>query len=239
MTLVSALNTQTLASSNQVNVETRSAEELAAEEARQQETDFLELLLTQLLNQNPLDPLDTDEFAAQLTRNAILEQGISTNEKLTVTNDHLQTNAENTSLSYVGTTIEASSNFAPVLNGTAFWSYEVLGNADEVTLTFVDENEDIIHEIDGSTTSGINDISFDAAPFNIPEGSPVELVIAARDDQGGAITTRASSYAEIDGVWSDGNNSYLTSGAVSYRLNDILKVSELTLATNQPPTQTP
>ena len=90
MSVISALNTQTLASSNQVEVETKSAQEIATEDAEQQQADFLALLLTQLEVQNPLDPMDTDEFSAQLTRYSILEQGIETNANLTVTNDYLK-----------------------------------------------------------------------------------------------------------------------------------------------------
>ena len=46
-------------------------------------TDFLSLLMTQLTNQNPLDPTDPTEFTSQLATYSGLEQQISMNDTLT------------------------------------------------------------------------------------------------------------------------------------------------------------
>ena len=43
---------------------------------------FLTLLTTQLQNQNPLDPLDTNQFTAQLVQFAGVEQQLKSNEQL-------------------------------------------------------------------------------------------------------------------------------------------------------------
>jgi flagellar basal-body rod modification protein FlgD len=43
---------------------------------------FLKILLTQLENQNPLDPVDTTEFTNQLVAYSSLEQLMTMNEKL-------------------------------------------------------------------------------------------------------------------------------------------------------------
>lgn len=52
-------------------------------------TDFLQLLMTQLANQNPLDPTDPTEFTSQLATFSSLEQQISTNDTLTSISDNL------------------------------------------------------------------------------------------------------------------------------------------------------
>src|SRR5213083_902330 len=44
---------------------------------------FLTLLTTQLKNQNPLDPLDTNQFTQQLVQFAGVEQQLKTNDQLT------------------------------------------------------------------------------------------------------------------------------------------------------------
>lgn len=236
MDVFSVLNSQTVAPSNQAEVETKSKEEIAEEDAQKQKTDFLLLLLTQLENQNPLDPMDTDEYTAQLTRYSILEQGIETNSKLEVANDYLKTNAGNTTLSYLGEDVETSTNTAPVQDGEARWSYVIDGAADEVTLTVLDEDGNAIHEEDGSTSPGAQSFVLDAAALGLDEGAPVELVIAARDDNGGAIESRATAYATVDGIWTDEINTYLTAGDVSFRANDILRVSEKAAPATAPQT---
>lgn len=50
-------------------------------------TDFLKLMMTQLENQNPLDPSDPDEFTSQLATYSSLEQQISMNDTLTTMSD--------------------------------------------------------------------------------------------------------------------------------------------------------
>ncbi len=45
-------------------------------------TTFLQLLTTQLKNQNPLDPLDTNQFTQQLVQFAQVEQQMKSNDQL-------------------------------------------------------------------------------------------------------------------------------------------------------------
>lgn len=52
-------------------------------------TDFLKLLMTQLTNQNPLDPTDPTEFTSQLATYSSLEQQITTNDTLSQMSDSL------------------------------------------------------------------------------------------------------------------------------------------------------
>jgi flagellar basal-body rod modification protein FlgD len=46
-------------------------------------TEFLKLLVTQLQNQDPLNPIDNEQFISQLTAFSSLEQLISINEAVT------------------------------------------------------------------------------------------------------------------------------------------------------------
>jgi flagellar basal-body rod modification protein FlgD len=52
-------------------------------------TDFLKLLMTQLTNQNPLDPQDPTEFTSQLATYSGLEQQINMNSTLTTMSDNM------------------------------------------------------------------------------------------------------------------------------------------------------
>src|SRR5438309_3225555 len=60
---------------------------------------FLTILTTQLKNQNPLDPLDTNQFTQQLVQFAGVEQQLKTNSELAA----LQQSAQSTqALAFVG-----------------------------------------------------------------------------------------------------------------------------------------
>src|ERR1043165_493432 len=86
---------------------------------------FLTLLTTQLQNQNPLDPLDTNQFTAQLVQFAQVEQQLKSNDQL-ATLVSLQQTAQNTSaLEYVGQTVDVDGNTTVLKNGEATWQLSV------------------------------------------------------------------------------------------------------------------
>jgi flagellar basal-body rod modification protein FlgD len=63
---------------------------------------FLTLLTTQLQNQNPLDPLDTNQFTQQLVQFASVEQQLKTNDQLTTLVSLQQTAQSTQALTFVG-----------------------------------------------------------------------------------------------------------------------------------------
>jgi flagellar basal-body rod modification protein FlgD len=87
---------------------------------------FLTLLTTQLQNQNPLDPLDTNQFTQQLVQFASVEQQLRQNDQL-ATLVNLEKTAQSTAaLSYVGYTAVVDGSKAP-FDGTnaAAWTLKV------------------------------------------------------------------------------------------------------------------
>src|SRR6476620_9275793 len=86
---------------------------------------FLTLLTTQLKNQNPMDPLDTNQFTAQLVQFAQVEQQLKSNDQLS-TLVSLQQTAQNTAaLEFVGQTVGVAGATAPLSNGLATWNLNV------------------------------------------------------------------------------------------------------------------
>jgi flagellar basal-body rod modification protein FlgD len=227
MSLFSTLQPQQIIpSANPVN-NGQTSVDVARERAEKEKVDFLNLLLTQLSNQNPLDPMDTDEWTAQLTRYSILEQGIETNENLSVTNDLLRSNTTAASFSYIGKEVEVETNMNVVKDGEATWSYVVEGNPDDVILTVTDENGTRLGEFDGSIGLGVQQFTFDASQLNLAEGAPVYLSIRATEGvDENKLNTRSTAKLKVDGVWSNQDESYLTAGALSFRTSDILKIVE-------------
>src|SRR3989454_7028622 len=67
--------------------------------------DFLQLLTTQLKNQNPLDPLDTNQFTQQLVQFAQVEQQINMNTSLTQLIALQQTAQMTQAIGLVGATV--------------------------------------------------------------------------------------------------------------------------------------
>src|SRR3954469_13964157 len=86
---------------------------------------FLTLLTTQLKNQDPLSPLDTNQFTAQLVQFAQVEQQLKSNTQLTslVT---LQQTAQNTAaLNFVGQKVDVDGPTTALADGEATWQLSV------------------------------------------------------------------------------------------------------------------
>src|SRR6187397_2592996 len=88
-------------------------------------TTFLTLLTTQLKNQNPLDPLDTNQFTQQLVQFAQVEQQMKSNDLLSGL-VLLEKSAEATAaLAYIGSTVVVDGSTAQLANGQAKWTLNV------------------------------------------------------------------------------------------------------------------
>lgn len=95
---------------------------------------FLTLLTTQLQNQNPLDPLDTNQFTQQLVQFAGVEQQLKTNDQLTSL-VALQKTAQSTqALNFVGSTAVVDGSTATLKDGKAAWALGV-SKPSSVTIT--------------------------------------------------------------------------------------------------------
>ena len=85
-------------------------------------TEFLQLLTTQLQNQDPLNPMDTNQFTQQLVEFAGVEQQMKTNDTLS-TLVSLQQSAQTTqALTLVGATVVVNGTTAQLASGQATWA---------------------------------------------------------------------------------------------------------------------
>ena len=90
---------------------------------------FLTLLTTQLQNQNPLDPLDTNQFTQQLVQFAGVEQQLKTNDQLTSLVSLQQTAQATQALGFVGKTAVVDGATTRLTNGAASWTLGVEQNS--------------------------------------------------------------------------------------------------------------
>ena len=87
--------------------------------------EFLQLLTTQLQNQDPLSPLDTNQFTQQLVEFASVQQQVDMNTNMQTLISLQQTTAATQALQLVGSTVTLNGNSANLSNATgspATWS---------------------------------------------------------------------------------------------------------------------
>src|SRR4030081_1195192 len=78
---------------------------------------FLTLLTTQLQNQNPLDPLDTNQFTQQLVQFAGVEQQLKSNDQLKSLIDIEKTAQSTQALGFVGKVAVVDGSTATMTGG--------------------------------------------------------------------------------------------------------------------------
>src|SRR5467141_4061833 len=84
---------------------------------------FLTLLTTQLQNQNPLDPLDTNQFTQQLVQFAGVEQQLKSNDQLKSLIDIEKSAQATQALVYVGNTVAVDGSTAQ-FDTSATWNFQ-------------------------------------------------------------------------------------------------------------------
>jgi len=100
-------------------------------------TEFLQLLTTQLQNQDPLSPMDTNQFTQQLVMFAQVEQQMNTNNSLS-TLVTLQQGAQATqALALVGATVVVNGSAEQLSNSQATWTLNAAKPA-AATITITD-----------------------------------------------------------------------------------------------------
>jgi flagellar basal-body rod modification protein FlgD len=125
--VVSGTTTPTSSSSSSSSAS--SANTLASQQIAGNFQSFLQLLTTQLQNQNPLSPLDTNQFTQQLVEFAGVQEQLNTNDSLSTLVSLQQTAAATQALDYVGKTAIVTGSTAQVTNSSGTWELNVPANA--------------------------------------------------------------------------------------------------------------
>lgn len=222
---ISALDSATVLTSSSSSTSTSSTT-TTEDTLEEDKIEFLELLLVQLENQDPLDPMDVNEWTSQLVSYSQLEQQMEMNSVLSTISDQLTQSSLTTNLSYVGQTVEVDSNASTAQDGQATWAYNIDGTASEVYLTVTDADGNTVWEGEGSSSTGTNGVVLDTSDLDVEDGEALYLYVNASDSDGDSLDNSITSFLTVDGVQSDDDGTlYLTSGELSYTSDLVLKIS--------------
>src|SRR5215216_3542616 len=98
---------------------------------------FLSLLTTQLKNQDPLSPLDSNQFTQQLVQMTGVEQQLLTNDLLKKLVGNTASGVA-TAVSLIGKEVRADADVSALANGKADWLYKLDRPASDVKLEILD-----------------------------------------------------------------------------------------------------
>ena len=189
---------------------------------------FLTLLTTQLQNQDPTSPLDTNAFTQQLVSMTGVQQQLLTNELLQqmVTNG---SGSVSSSVNLIGKTVTASTANATLSGGSATWNYDMPATAAQGTATITDASGTAVWSGALSNLSAGND-SFTWNGKNISgsqlaDGGTYTLSIAAADSSGASITPAISIAGVVKSIQSVSGVTQATVGSTQVPVTSITGVN--------------
>ncbi len=180
---------------------------------------FLTLLTTQLQNQDPLSPLDSNEFTNQLVAFSGVEQQIKSNQMLEKLLNLSSISATNIGLGFIGLDVEYKGNsFGFDGSNSVNFAYNLPKTATKVNITILDEQGNGVFTAEGGKNFGRNDFLWDGTGSDgqIVDAGKYSIQIGAIDDSGSPINSITSLVpARVNGIETDGNgtvNLILASG---------------------------
>lgn len=186
---------------------------------------FLTLLTTQLQNQDPTDPLDTNQFTQQLVQFSQVEQQINANQRL----DQLVSLGLNegitNALGFVG--LDASYLSAEISFDGETPSpirYSLDSTAALSRINIFDESQNLVFSVESETTAGVHDFTWggtDLLGNPLPEGTYI-ITVDALDAEDNPIETSTVVTGRVRGIEQQDGTVFALIGDRAVPANDIL-----------------
>src|SRR6202161_1595222 len=182
--------------------------------------EFLGLLTTQLQNQDPLSPLDTNQFTQQLVEFASVEQQIDMNTNLQTLISMQQSSESLQALQLVGANVTINSNTATLSNATstpATWGFSSPSPATGA-VTITSSTGQVAYTGTTSLSAGSQTYTWNGQGNNgvtWPDGN-YTLSINAVGANGQAVTISTQVQGTISSVNVSQNPPQVTVGGQSY-----------------------
>lgn len=186
---------------------------------------FLQLLTTQLQNQNPLDPLDTNQFTQQLVQFAQVEQQLKSNDQLATLISVQQAMQTTQALGYVGHIVALEGKTTTLVNGMAGWSFNATKPA-TATINIQNAAGSTVYSGTFSLQAGTQNFVWDGRDNNgnkMPDGE-YTLTITATDANGQTTAVSTEIQGVVDSVDVSKSPPVLNVGGKDFTLDKVKRV---------------
>ncbi|CAN5323139.1 flagellar hook capping FlgD N-terminal domain-containing protein [soil metagenome] len=185
---------------------------------------FLTLLTTQLQNQNPLDPLDTNQFTQQLVQFAQVEQQLKSNDQLASLVKIEKTAQSTQALVFVGQTVAVDGSTAK-FDGNATWNFSSPSSS-AATISITSATGATAYSGSFNIASGNSSFVWDGKG-NDGTSWPVgdyKMTVTAKDSTGKDVAISTEIQGTVDSVDLTASPALLSIGGKNYTLDQIKRV---------------
>lgn len=189
---------------------------------------FLHLLTTQLKNQDPLSPLDNNQFTQQLTQMTGVQQQLLTNQLLTQLLGQGQADIGSGAINLIGKMVTVDSNDAVLADGKAEWKYTLPADAETSKLTIVDGKGKTVWTGELSANGkGEHAVQWDGRDLKgaqLPNGGTYTAKFEAKTLDGKSMTVSAQVTGVASRIQTIDGQTMLTVGPIKAPLTSVTGV---------------
>lgn len=194
---------------------------------------FLKLLTTQLKNQDPTAPTDTNQLTQQIASLSQVEQQIATNKNLEKLLSVFNVSQMGNIVSYIGKQVDATGNQGYLTGGAAEFAYSLPEGAKSSTVSISDKDGNVVFSGAGTTLAGRNEVYWDGT--NSFTGKKMgdgmyTFKVTAKDEAGKDLTPTTYTTGVVTAVDSQNGTATLSLGKLSVPVSDVLSVRNVPTA---------
>jgi flagellar basal-body rod modification protein FlgD len=194
--------------------------------------DFLKLLIAQMKNQDPLNPMDGTQYVAELAQFSSLEELQNMNDNLTtnINANYTLTQSINNTLAanMIGKEVKVTASDVTYSDQTSTTiGYTLPSTAADVSLTISNSDGTVVRTMSNlSTSSGDHDITWDFTDDNgstLPTGT-YTYAISATNSSGTSLTTSLYKVGTVDAINYSSSGTTFSIDGTDYSLSDVLGI---------------
>lgn len=192
--------------------------------------EFLSLLITQLKHQDPLNPMQSVEFTAQLAQFSSLEQLFKLGDSLGNIETSLRLQEGDQLVHYIGKSVKTAGNIMTVREGEPGPASYRLDGDGEVSVDIYDSKGTLVRNLYmGWQSGGVHQVPWngtDTAGNAVPDGSYV-FHAKAMDVSGYRTSCQTYMSGEVTGVKYENGKSHLMIGQRQVMPENIIEVTKI------------
>lgn len=190
--------------------------------------DFLRLFVTQLQNQDPLNPQDSSQFIAQLAQLTQVEQAYNTNSNLQSIISQINSSAALSAVSFIGKEVVAPGSVVNVENGTpTSIGYNLASAAQTLTISITDATGATIKTLtQGQTAAGTGTIAWDGTDSHgqkVADGN-YNFTVTGTDASGVTFAGTPLVRGRVDGLEMGDTGPVLNVGSLQVPLTSVTSI---------------
>ncbi len=189
--------------------------------------DFLGLLVSELRNQDPMNATSVTDFISQMTAYTNFSQQQSINSNLNALAGAFSSLVTLNSVNYIGHVVEAKTDTAELMNGSATFGYSLSGAATDVSITIKNAAGKTVWTGTGSGQAGSNTFAWDGKDSDgnqLLDGGQYTIGVTATDAAGNSVFNYATITGTVTGLDTSTGAPSLTVNGVPVSVSNIIGV---------------